>query len=213
MKKLLRFMKPHKGLLIGAILCVVINNFTVLYLPNIVSKIIDDGALSGDAGQIYRLGALMLVVAVIGGIVYFFSVTLASKAVARFARDVRRRCFRQGTGFFLERYAEVRSSVFGHSLHKRHCGYSALCTNGYPANAPSAHHGNRWDYYGYPDRAIDGTTDGRHHCRRSADCLWNREPGDTVVPAAANQNGQDDPYPAGSFYRRSGNSSFQSTEI
>ena len=93
MKKLLRFMKPHKGLLIGAILCVVINNFTVLYLPNIVSKIIDDGALSGDAGQIYRLGALMLVVAVIGGIVYFFSVTLASKAVARFARDVRRAAF------------------------------------------------------------------------------------------------------------------------
>lgn len=93
MRKLLRFMKPHKWLLIGAILCVVINNFTVLYLPNIVAGIIDDGALSGDSGHIYRLGLLMLVVAIIGGIAYFFSVTLASKAIARFARDVRRAAF------------------------------------------------------------------------------------------------------------------------
>lgn len=120
-------MKPHKGLLIGAILCVVINNFTVLYLPNIVSKIIDDGALSGDAGQIYRLGALMLVVAVIGGIVYFFSVTLASKAVARFARDVRRAAFVKVQDFSLNDMQKFAASVFGHSLHKRHCGYSALC--------------------------------------------------------------------------------------
>lgn len=93
MIKLLRFMKPHKWLLTAAILCVVINNFTVLYLPNIVADIIDDGALSGDAGHIYRLGALMLTVAIIGGVAYFFSVILASKAVARFARDVRRAAF------------------------------------------------------------------------------------------------------------------------
>ncbi|HIZ77406.1 MAG TPA: ABC transporter ATP-binding protein/permease [Firmicutes bacterium] len=93
MNKLLRFMKPHKGLLIAAILCVIINNFSVLYLPTIVAKIIDDGALSGDVTQIYKLGILMLTVAMIGGIVYFFSVTLASKAVARFARDIRRAAF------------------------------------------------------------------------------------------------------------------------
>ena len=93
MNKLLRFMKPHKGLLIAAILCVIVNNFSVLYLPTIVAKIIDDGALSGDVTQIYKLGILMLAVAMIGGIVYFFSVTLVSKAVARFARDVRRAAF------------------------------------------------------------------------------------------------------------------------
>ena len=93
MNKLLRFMKPHKGLLIAAILCVIVNNFSVLYLPTIVAKIIDDGALSGDVTQIYKLGILMLTVAMIGGIVYFFSVTLASKAVARFARDIRRAAF------------------------------------------------------------------------------------------------------------------------
>lgn len=93
MKKLLRFMRPHRWLLMGAILCVVINNFTVLYLPNIVSQVIDDGALSGDAGQIYRLGLRMLLVAVVGGIAYLLSVTLASKAISRFARDVRRAAF------------------------------------------------------------------------------------------------------------------------
>lgn len=93
MLKLLCFMKPHRGLLAAAILCVIINNFTVLYLPNIVAGIIDDGALSGDAGQIYRLGFRMLLVAVIGGIAYFYSVTLASKAVAYFSRDVRRAAF------------------------------------------------------------------------------------------------------------------------
>lgn len=93
MKKLFRFMKPHKTALIAAILCVIINNFTVLYLPTIVAKIIDEGALNGDMAYIYEMGGLMLAVAVIGGIAYFASVIFASKAIARFARDVRRAAF------------------------------------------------------------------------------------------------------------------------
>ena len=93
MKKLFRFMKPHKAALIAAILCVIINNFTVLYLPTIVAKIIDDGALNGDMAYIYRMGGLMLAVAIIGGIAYFASVTFASRAISRFARDVRLAAF------------------------------------------------------------------------------------------------------------------------
>lgn len=213
MKKLLRFMKPHKGLLIGAILCVVINNFTVLYLPNIVSKIIDDGALSGDAGQIYRLGALMLVVAVIGGIVYFFSVTLASKAVARFARDVRRAAFVKVQDFSLNDMQKFGPA----SLVIR-------CTNDIAVIQRSVLM-VILQMLPAPIMAIVGIIMG-----------IQTEPlmgllmaviivvvlliaygiGSRAIPLfrqLQNQNGQDDPYPAGSFYRRSGNSSFQSTEI
>lgn len=93
MKKLLRFMNPHKGILTAAILCVVINNFSVLYLPTIVAKIIDKGALTGNDSYIYQMGILMFAVALIGGIAYFASVTFASKAVSRFARDIRRNAF------------------------------------------------------------------------------------------------------------------------
>lgn len=93
MKKLMRFMRPHRAWLIGAILCVVVNNFTVLYLPTIVAQIIDSGALAGDAGVIARLGWRMLLVAVVGGLAYFASVLLASRAISLFSRDVRRAVF------------------------------------------------------------------------------------------------------------------------
>lgn len=93
MIKLLRFMKPHKAVLIAAILCVVVNNFTVLYLPTIVAQIFDDGALAGDISYIYRMGLKMLIVAIIGGLAYFASVLFASKAISRFARDIRRAAF------------------------------------------------------------------------------------------------------------------------
>lgn len=93
MKKLFCFMKPHKRVLIAAVFCVIVNNFTVLYLPAIVAKMINEGALAGNSAYIWQMGIQMFAVAVIGGIAYFASVTFASKAVALFARDVRRAVF------------------------------------------------------------------------------------------------------------------------
>lgn len=93
MKKLFCFMKPHKRVLNAAVFCVIVNNFTVLYLPAIVAKMINEGALAGNSAYIWQMGIQMFAVAVIGGIAYFASVTFASKAVALFARDVRRAVF------------------------------------------------------------------------------------------------------------------------
>lgn len=64
-----------------------------LYLPNLMSRIVDQGVMNGDTAFILRCGALMLLVSAGSLLASFLSSFLSSRVAAFFGRDLRREVF------------------------------------------------------------------------------------------------------------------------
>jgi ATP-binding cassette subfamily B protein len=87
------FLRPYArpvALVVGLLLIQAIAN---LYLPNLSADIINNGVTKGDLGYIWRIGAIMLALAVVVGILAIVAVYFASRAAMGFGRDVRRAVF------------------------------------------------------------------------------------------------------------------------
>lgn len=93
MSKLLHYLKPHKKLLIGAVIFLIFNNFSAMFLPTLTAKLINVGVANKDFEYIYRIAVLMLVVAILGGLSSIVSAILSSKVTASFSRDLREAVF------------------------------------------------------------------------------------------------------------------------
>jgi len=75
---------------------------TELYLPNLMSKIVDRGIATGNIELILRTGLAMLGVTAITFVVIFCTSFLSSQISARFARDLRKGIFEKVETFSLE---------------------------------------------------------------------------------------------------------------
>lgn len=93
MSKLLYYLKPHKKLLIGAVIFLFFNNFSAMFLPTLTARLINIGVANGDFSYIYRISVHMLAIAVLGGLSSIISVILSSKVTAAFCRDLREAVF------------------------------------------------------------------------------------------------------------------------
>lgn len=93
MKQLLPYIKPHKRLLGAAIILLIFNNFTAMYIPTLTARLINVGVANQDLPYIYRICGLMLTVAVLGGVSSIISAIFSSKAAAGLARDLREAVF------------------------------------------------------------------------------------------------------------------------
>jgi ATP-binding cassette, subfamily B, multidrug efflux pump len=68
---------------------VFIQSIANLYLPNLNADIINNGVAKGDTAYIWRIGAVMLAVTLVLGVLAIISVYLASRASMGVGRDVR----------------------------------------------------------------------------------------------------------------------------
>lgn len=89
-KYVLKHLKPYILLIAFAVICTICRVFSELSLPNLMSKIVDEGILSGDMGLIYRTGAFMLLVALISALASVFSNFFGAKIGASLSRDLRK---------------------------------------------------------------------------------------------------------------------------
>lgn len=64
-----------------------------LYLPNLNADIINNGVLKGDAGYILHVGAIMLAVTLVLGVVSVIAIYFSARTAMAFGRDVRRALF------------------------------------------------------------------------------------------------------------------------
>ncbi|MDP4015400.1 MAG: ABC transporter ATP-binding protein [Candidatus Nanopelagicales bacterium] len=64
-----------------------------LYLPNLNADIINDGVLKGNASYILRVGAIMLAVTLVLGVVSVIAIYFSARTAMAFGRDVRRALF------------------------------------------------------------------------------------------------------------------------
>ncbi|EMF0140567.1 hypothetical protein ACTRH0_001767 [Enterococcus hirae] len=63
MKKLFSFLKSYYKETIVMILCVFIQGFGTLYIPTLTADIVDNGILQRDLDYIWKIGTLMILVA------------------------------------------------------------------------------------------------------------------------------------------------------
>lgn len=110
MTHLVRFLRPYRAL-IGLVLALTfVQTMLNLYLPNLMSNIVDDGVVRGDTRYILVTGAWMLLVTCLGGVASVISRYYGAKISAYFGRDLRGRLFRHVEHFALREFDAFGSS-------------------------------------------------------------------------------------------------------
>src|SRR5438128_4505145 len=102
------YLRPYAGPVTLVVSLLLIQSIANLYLPNLNADIINNGVTKGDLGYIWRIGAVMLALAVVVGILAIVAVWFASRASMGFGRDVRRAVFER-----VQQFSATEMNRFG----------------------------------------------------------------------------------------------------
>ena len=111
MVKLLRFLKPYDALVAVTFILVFLQAVSELYLPTLMSDIVDVGVVTGDIGYILRVGGLMLLVALGGAVVAVLGSYCSSRVAMGLGRDLRQAVFRRVQGFSLHEFDRIGTAT------------------------------------------------------------------------------------------------------
>ncbi len=107
MLKLLKNLKPYYLSITGIILLVFLQSISELFLPYLMSDIVDIGVVNGDINFILQIGGRMLLIAVIALMASIYGSYLASRVSTGFARDLRVLVFSKVESFSLQEFNEI----------------------------------------------------------------------------------------------------------
>ena len=110
MIKLLRFMKPYRMLLVLILVLAFGQSMAILYLPNLMADIVDNGIVKGDTGYIWRTGGLMLLVSIGGVICAVIGTFYSSRVATGFGKIIRGKIFTRVTQFSLHEFDTVSTA-------------------------------------------------------------------------------------------------------
>ena len=101
MVKLIKLLKPYRTPIIVVFILVFLQSLSELFLPTLMSDIIDIGVVNGDTDYIMRIGGIMILVALAGTIAVVIANYLASKVAVGFAKLLRKKVFTKVEDFSL----------------------------------------------------------------------------------------------------------------
>lgn len=107
MIKLLKHLSFYKWIVLAVFGLVFIQSMSDLYLPTLMSDIIDKGVVVGDTPYIWKIGGLMLLVAAFGAFASVIASYYSSKAAMGFGRDLRRKVFNHVEKFSLQDFDSI----------------------------------------------------------------------------------------------------------
>ncbi|MGG3914379.1 ABC transporter ATP-binding protein [Rossellomorea vietnamensis] len=107
MIKLLKHLSSYKWMIVGIFVLIFIQSMSTLYLPTLMSDIIDKGVVVGDIPYIWKIGGFMLIVSALGAVASIVASYYSSKAAVGLGRDVRRKLFYHIEKFSLQEFDEV----------------------------------------------------------------------------------------------------------
>ncbi|GGH32363.1 ABC transporter ATP-binding protein [Paenibacillus segetis] len=107
MIKLFRNLKPYRLLVIAVLVLVFFQSLSELYLPTLMSDIIDTGVVKGDTTYIWKIGSFMLLVALGGMACSIGASYFSSKAASGFGKLMRGKVFNHVENFSLEEFDKV----------------------------------------------------------------------------------------------------------
>mgnify|MGYP002858880971 CR=1 FL=1 len=110
MKKIIPFLKPYwKELILTALLSVV-STIEGVFLPSLMSRIVDTGIAVGNMGVIWKYGAIMLALAICSMLCALWTSAINAKVSAGFSHDIKRAIFRKATGLSFETFSKIGTS-------------------------------------------------------------------------------------------------------
>src|SRR5690606_32649667 len=107
MIRILKNLKPYKWLVLSVFACVFIESMANLYLPTLMSDIVDKGVVVGNKPYIWKMGGLMLFISAIGALASIAASYFSSGAAMGFGRDLRRKVFVHVLDFSLQEFDQV----------------------------------------------------------------------------------------------------------
>lgn len=104
MFRLFRHLKPYSGMIAAALVLVLLQSLSDLYLPTLMARIVDVGIPAGDTQYILRTGGRMLLVAFIGMSCAITAGYLSARVSTGFGRDLREKLFSRIEAFSLREF-------------------------------------------------------------------------------------------------------------
>ena len=110
MLKFVKYLRKYRKYVVGVLSLTFFDVMIELYLPNLMSMIVDKGIVTGDTAYIFSIGIRMLLLAVLSTISMIVSSYLSSKASMSVGRDLREKVFTHVENFSLAEFDQVGTS-------------------------------------------------------------------------------------------------------
>lgn len=107
MIKLMKQLQPFKLAVAAVLILVFLQSMGDLYLPTLMSDIVDKGIVQGDRSYIWKIGGFMLLVAGGGALCSVIASYLSSKVAAGFGKNTRSRVFSHVENFTLHEFDKL----------------------------------------------------------------------------------------------------------
>src|SRR5690625_971130 len=107
MRKFASYLFSYKFLIIMIFLFIFIQALSQLFLPTLMGDIVDNGVVTGDLPYIWKIGALMLVVAAVGVLMSVVISHYAAKVAMSIGRDIREDVFTHVSKFSLHEFDQI----------------------------------------------------------------------------------------------------------
>jgi len=102
--KILKRLKEYIWMVLGDMLAVGCNVFTMMYLPKYMTSIVNEGVLVGNIEHIVVVGIKMLLISLMGAAAMVASSYLSSRVSMGLSRDLRREVFQKAEAFSLAEF-------------------------------------------------------------------------------------------------------------
>jgi ATP-binding cassette subfamily B multidrug efflux pump len=107
MGKLIKYLKPYRWQALIVVAMTAVQALSQLYLPNLMSDIVNKGVVGQDIGLILKTGLIMLGFTLIVTVCTVIARLFASRTAVGFARDLRRDIFGTVEGFSLAEFDKI----------------------------------------------------------------------------------------------------------
>ena len=96
---MIKYLRPYIPMIAAAIVLVFLQCLTQLMLPDLMSKMVDNGIIGRDIDYIYKMGAYMLILTLFTMVFSTAANYFTSKSASGFAQDLRKDMFKKSTHF------------------------------------------------------------------------------------------------------------------
>ncbi|AHF10990.1 MULTISPECIES: ABC transporter ATP-binding protein [Dehalobacter] len=111
MLKLYRYLKPFRHLVYGVFILIFLQTLGDLYLPTLMSDIINDGVMNGDTQKILHIGGVMLLVAGVAAVFSILASFLSAKAAVGLGTVLRSKLFGRIESFSLHEFDKIGTAT------------------------------------------------------------------------------------------------------
>ncbi|NTV91332.1 MAG: ABC transporter ATP-binding protein, partial [Clostridiales bacterium] len=111
MIKLYKYLKPYTAMVIGVLVLIFLQTLGDLYLPTLMSDIINNGVMNGDTAYIWSTGGLMLLIAAGSTACSIVASLLSSKSAVGLGTILRNKVFKRVESFSLHEFDKLGTAT------------------------------------------------------------------------------------------------------